>query len=231
VRPAGIRRPTVIDFQFLDSPEFADLTALYQELAVLDRRPIALNLGPSRCLNRSKIWRSECTRLARRACRFSATKGLGEMKSRAALETTMDPARRTLLQVRVEDAYEPTDSSRHSWATWLSRAASSSRRMRSTCATSTSTGKWQKPRSVGPTGASRNGKWLAGEDAVQPFLNLALVGLGRDCNFLTRRVRAVSSILRSPKESSLSPFRRCRSRKTSAISKTEPVLIFSMYSR
>ena len=47
----------------------------------------------------------------------------------------------------------------------------------------------------------------------------------------TRRFRAVSSILRSPKESSLSPFKTNRSRSTLAISRTLPVLIFSVYSR
>src|SRR5262249_37889838 len=48
---------------------------------------------------------------------------------------------------------------------------------------------------------------------------------------LTSRLRAVSSILRSPKDSSLSPFSTNRSRSTLAISSTDPVLIFSVYSR
>ena len=45
VRPSGIRRATVIDFPFLDSPEFADLSALHVELGVMGPSPYRLESG------------------------------------------------------------------------------------------------------------------------------------------------------------------------------------------
>ena len=57
-------------------------------------------------------------------------KGLGEMNAEQLAETTMNPAKRTLLQVRLEDAVESKRSSRRSWARMWRAAASSSKRTR-----------------------------------------------------------------------------------------------------
>ncbi|MGD0836410.1 MAG: DNA topoisomerase (ATP-hydrolyzing) subunit B [Polyangia bacterium] len=107
VRPAGIRRATVIDFGFLDSPEFADLSALYQELSVMGRPPYVLQVGGEEVkFERLEDLGEKVSELGKKGLQIQRYKGLGEMNPEQLWETTMDPARRTLLQVRVEDAFE-----------------------------------------------------------------------------------------------------------------------------
>ncbi len=107
VRPSGIRRATVIDFAFLDSPEFADLSALHQELSVMGPSPYRLVSGGDTVdFDRVEDLADRVNELGKKGLQIQRYKGLGEMNPEQLWETTMDPSRRTLLQVRVEDAFE-----------------------------------------------------------------------------------------------------------------------------
>jgi len=107
VRPSGIKRATVIDFAFLDSPEFGDLSALYQELLVMGPPPYRLEAGSEAVeFQRVEELGERVNELGKKGLQIQRYKGLGEMNPEQLWETTMDPERRTLLQVRVEDAFE-----------------------------------------------------------------------------------------------------------------------------
>jgi DNA gyrase subunit B len=109
-RAAGVRKPTVVDFEFMDSPEFSDLTTLYKELAVLGSPPYALQNGAEVIeFKRLEELADRVNELGKKGLAIQRYKGLGEMNPEQLWETTMDPQRRTLLQVRVADGYDADD--------------------------------------------------------------------------------------------------------------------------
>jgi DNA gyrase subunit B len=106
-RGAGVRRSTTIDFELMNSPEFVDLQALSAELAAVGAAPYVLEHGAERIeFDRFEELSERVHEIGKKGLAINRYKGLGEMNPEQLWETTMDPARRTLLQVRVEDAYE-----------------------------------------------------------------------------------------------------------------------------
>jgi DNA gyrase subunit B len=108
VQPGGVRKNTTIDFEFMDSPEFTDLSTIFTDLAVLGPPPYSLGASNGEPLEFTRVedLAERVHELGKKGLQIQRYKGLGEMNPEQLWETTMDPARRTLLQVRVEDAVE-----------------------------------------------------------------------------------------------------------------------------
>ena len=93
--------------ELLESPIYANVRRTYQRLAEIAGGvpPFRLSLGKKKAAATSfEALRDRAFGLAKEGIQLSRFKGLGEMNYGQLWETTMDPARRMLIRVDVEDA-------------------------------------------------------------------------------------------------------------------------------
>jgi DNA gyrase subunit B len=109
-RVEGAPRRTMIDYALLSAPEFNELRALQLVLAGYGEPPFRIVAdGQEQELGRLEQLVDHVDRLGRKGLLIQRYKGLGEMNPGQLWETTMDPGRRTFLQVKVEDIGEADD--------------------------------------------------------------------------------------------------------------------------
>jgi DNA gyrase subunit B len=104
---AGAPRETRLDFDYLSGAEWGELNELHGEFAQLGAGPYRLVVGEAEDEVDDVFAAVEALKKgASQGQTIQRYKGLGEMNPIQLWETTMDPAKRTLLQVRVDDMVE-----------------------------------------------------------------------------------------------------------------------------
>lgn len=112
VMQEGRRLTTCIDKDTVRTPKFAEIKTLLNQLAVLGEPPYrvaaedAANGGRTIMLGSMPALIEHVVNAGKKGLMVQRYKGLGEMNPGQLWETTMNPEKRTLLQVRVEDAVE-----------------------------------------------------------------------------------------------------------------------------
>jgi len=111
-RRAGVAFETPLDTDFVRSPDFQRLAELAGQMTAIGSAPFRVRRGgteieeipgPSELLER-------LLELGGKGLSIQRYKGLGEMNPDQLADTTLDPATRTLLQVRIPDAVEADEA-------------------------------------------------------------------------------------------------------------------------
>jgi len=109
-RMNGSSQRTVVDMAFCLTPEFEELRRMAMDLRAVGGAPFAViesdKQSPMHSLREAVAY---IIAQARKGLDIQRYKGLGEMNPEQLWETTMNPESRTLLQVKIEDAYEADD--------------------------------------------------------------------------------------------------------------------------
>jgi len=109
-RMNGSSQETAVDREFCLTPEFEELRRLARELRAAGQAPFVVSSGDKRTETRTlRAAVEHVIAQARKGLDIQRYKGLGEMNPDQLWETTMNPETRTLLQVKIEDAYEADD--------------------------------------------------------------------------------------------------------------------------
>ncbi|MGQ9570248.1 MAG: DNA topoisomerase (ATP-hydrolyzing) subunit B [Thermodesulfovibrionales bacterium] len=96
-----------LDTSFLTSPEFRELENLYSVIRDLGEPPYKVQTkeGPKELSDTSSLLELVFT-IAKKGLNIQRYKGLGEMNPQQLWDTTMDPEKRTLLQVNIQDSVQ-----------------------------------------------------------------------------------------------------------------------------
>ncbi len=107
----GSPRETLVDTTFLEGAEFKQLLALREKLQAFGPAPYTVMLGDTEHTAHTyqQVY-SLATEEALKGITLQRYKGLGEMNDDQLRETTMEPSKRTLLQVRVGDSVDADET-------------------------------------------------------------------------------------------------------------------------
>jgi DNA gyrase subunit B len=100
----GSQTPRTISYQLLSSAEYHRLIALHRAIGEMDQPPFiaTTEAGSTKLASRQELV-SHLMEVGKKDLQITRYKGLGEMNPDQLWETTMDPDKRNLLQVQIND--------------------------------------------------------------------------------------------------------------------------------